>query len=92
MVNKNKNKNTSLNPEDYDKLLQSAIKNKEKLTFKAFSIFLIEFFLNNDIIIMLYRDLKHAQPGFNCEHPLLQALGDEKVALHLGIKCTGFWL
>lgn len=57
-----------------------SVKNKEKLTFKALSIFFNTMPLNNDIIFMFYRVLKHAWPGFRCEHPLAHALRNQKVA------------
>lgn len=42
-----------LDSEDYDKFVQSAMKNKEKIIFKAFSAFATQFLLNEDIIFVL---------------------------------------
>ena len=48
--------------EDYDKLVQSAMKNKEKMIFKAFSAFATQLRLNKDLILAL----AHTQPGLSC--------------------------
>lgn len=87
-------KKPTLNPEDYDKPVQS-VTNKEKVIFKAFSIPATQFLLNNDIIFML--DTHSARPQ------LWTSSGTESqrwkfcpwrtlASLHLGIKYTGFWL